>query len=187
MEYVVAILLGAIGSLIAAEFYANAPRLTRWIIEDGLLFLPEQNRERYREEWLAHIEECSGHLLKIWHALGMRWTARRLGIALSRAESKNKQNAASSVSSLVKRFDRIAKSRRFMLTQHVIGTAAVFSLVLLTSYFDRPLGDPYFVCYQIIILLHGAFLVGLAFRHDFLRKTDHTTSGTATPKQRFDL
>ncbi len=69
MEYVIALFLGALGSLLAAELYANAARLSSFLISKAALRLPEAKRDRYREEWHAHLDDCAGNLGKLWHAL----------------------------------------------------------------------------------------------------------------------
>jgi hypothetical protein len=65
-----AIILGAIGSIIAAEIVALAPILARWIIAIAVRSMEAAQQERYREEWLADLEERPGNFAKIWHALG---------------------------------------------------------------------------------------------------------------------
>jgi hypothetical protein len=70
VEYVIAILLGILGSLIAAELYASAPRLSIFLINRAVFRLPEQDRERRREEWLADLDDYCGNLRKLPHAAG---------------------------------------------------------------------------------------------------------------------
>jgi hypothetical protein len=48
----------------------HVERLARWIIGTAVNRLPASERERFREEWLAHLEETSGSLARIWHSVG---------------------------------------------------------------------------------------------------------------------
>jgi hypothetical protein len=70
MEYVIAIFFGIVGSLLAAEFYSCAPVLARRIIDRAAQRLPEGERERYAEEWLADLEAFPGNLWKLKYAVG---------------------------------------------------------------------------------------------------------------------
>ncbi len=70
MEYVIGLFFGILGSLVAAELYCWAPHIARKSIERAVLRLPESERDRFREEWLAHLDECPGSLAKLWHSLG---------------------------------------------------------------------------------------------------------------------
>jgi hypothetical protein len=80
MEYLVAIAailvlvgsaIGSIaGNMIASELYDRAPSFAAWLIEHAVRRLPEHARDRYREEWLAHLDEHPGKLGKVGHSLG---------------------------------------------------------------------------------------------------------------------
>lgn len=54
--------------LLADEFNAWQPKLTGMIIESATRRLPEELRDRYREEWLADIEQYPGCITKLWRA-----------------------------------------------------------------------------------------------------------------------
>ena len=64
-----------LGNIIASEIYDTAPAAARWLIQRAVARLPEDERNRYQEEWLSHINEYSGNLTKIYHAIGMNWAA----------------------------------------------------------------------------------------------------------------
>lgn len=81
MEYLVFIVIGALvllgsaigsiaGNMLASELYDRAPLFAVSLIEHAVKRLPEHEQERYREEWLAHLNEHHGKLGKVWHALG---------------------------------------------------------------------------------------------------------------------
>jgi hypothetical protein len=70
VEYVIAVLLGVIGSLIAAEIYSRANQLSRWLITHASAQLPERTRDRFHEEWIAHLDECERGVSQIFHAIG---------------------------------------------------------------------------------------------------------------------
>lgn len=59
-----------VGNMIASELYDSSPQLARWLINAATARLPERHRERYREEWLAHLAEYPGKLRQLGHALG---------------------------------------------------------------------------------------------------------------------
>lgn len=56
-------------NLISAEICDRGPLIARWLIKWATKQLPIEIRERYREEWLAHIQE-SGKLESILHGVG---------------------------------------------------------------------------------------------------------------------
>jgi hypothetical protein len=60
-----AIMLG----LVKDEISAWLPRLARWCVCRAADRMPD--RERSREEWLAHLEECPGKLGQLIHAFGV--------------------------------------------------------------------------------------------------------------------
>src|SRR5690348_750335 len=63
--------LGAIMiHLVSSELYGLGAAIARKLIEKAAARLPEQERDRYREEWLAHYRECPGTFAKLWHAMG---------------------------------------------------------------------------------------------------------------------
>lgn len=75
--------------LISSEIGDWIPALARRIVRYAVFQLPQRERERYREEWLSHLEECPGKLGKLFHSVGCCVGARRLGRALCKAPVAN--------------------------------------------------------------------------------------------------
>ena len=75
-------ILGAVALWILGVFGATLSRLlsdeckawilsfTKWIIRSAIAVLPEDQRERYKEEWQSHIDEIPGDICKIVIAVG---------------------------------------------------------------------------------------------------------------------
>ena len=53
------------------EFKAWTPRLTDWLTQYAVRKLPENQRERFAEEWRSHINDTPGEIGKICVALGL--------------------------------------------------------------------------------------------------------------------
>lgn len=70
MEYLMSLFLGVMAKLLGNEIEAWIPVVSERIIEGAIRKLPENQQERLREEWRAHLEECPGHFAKLWHAIG---------------------------------------------------------------------------------------------------------------------
>lgn len=77
-EVVVAIVLGAVGSVIAAEFMNCLPKLTQWLLRRAVARLPEDQRERFREEWAADLEERASVLMRLCAVFGMFFCAKSI-------------------------------------------------------------------------------------------------------------
>jgi hypothetical protein len=75
MGYLRDLVIGAAGSLIAAEAYVHADPLARWIIERAIARLPIEEREGRHEEWLADLNDMTGVIEKLFWALGCHWAA----------------------------------------------------------------------------------------------------------------
>lgn len=73
MGVVITIVLGVVVGLITAEIIANGQRIAKWLIAGAVPRIPEHDRERFREEWLAHLDELPGFIGKLRHALGCNW------------------------------------------------------------------------------------------------------------------
>jgi hypothetical protein len=61
----------------------HAEPLARWIIEKAVKRLPAGDCDRFREEWLAHLDETPGTLRKLWHAFGCHLGAAKLAGVLA--------------------------------------------------------------------------------------------------------
>src|SRR5258708_685090 len=85
VDLIVAILVGIAGVLGAAfskqaadEFKAWTPRLLAAVVQCAIRRLPEDQRERYAEEWRSHIDETPGEIGKLIVGLGLLPAARKL-------------------------------------------------------------------------------------------------------------
>jgi len=87
MDVVIAILLGAIGSLVAAELYANGPRIADALIRFAVSRLPEDEKARFLEEWRADNEDFVGAIGKVGHAIGCYLGASRVASIVQRCRS----------------------------------------------------------------------------------------------------
>ena len=67
MGYLMDIGLGSFASLVAAELSAHAEPASRAIVERAVRRLPVSERARWREEWLAHLNETPGAIRKLLH------------------------------------------------------------------------------------------------------------------------
>jgi two-component sensor histidine kinase len=87
MDYhLIDILIGVISGIVAAELIAHAEPVARWIIGKAVEHLPPGNRDRFREEWLAHLDETPGALRKLWHSMGCCLGAAKVGAVLVHTE-----------------------------------------------------------------------------------------------------
>ena len=78
MDFLIAIIKGIIGGLLVNELVANKRTISAWLIERAVQRLPESDRDRFREEWLAHLDEEPGLLGQLRHALGCNYRAIRV-------------------------------------------------------------------------------------------------------------
>jgi two-component sensor histidine kinase len=87
MDYhLIDILIGVISGIVAAELIAHAEPIARWIFGKAVVHLPPDSRDRFREEWLAHLDETPGTLRKLWHSIGCCLGAAKVGAALVHTE-----------------------------------------------------------------------------------------------------
>ena len=63
---------------IAHDAYSSAPKYARRLIEWGTKALPASDQARYREEWLADLNERGGVISKFRHAIECCICARKL-------------------------------------------------------------------------------------------------------------
>jgi len=68
----------ALSGLLANEFRAWIAYFPKWLVRRATSWLPEDQRERYAEEWLSHINEMPGDICKIAAALGFVLAAKRM-------------------------------------------------------------------------------------------------------------
>jgi len=79
------IVAGIIANMVANELYDQCHTFACWLIKRAVTQLPERERQRYHEEWIAHLDDQRGQVRKIWHAVGCCYAAS----ALSRIGAKN--------------------------------------------------------------------------------------------------
>lgn len=75
MGYLVEILLGAAGSLVAAEIWSHSELMARWLVRKAVQRLPAEDQARCEEEWLADLQDMPGALRKLSWAGGCHWSA----------------------------------------------------------------------------------------------------------------
>src|SRR6266849_3642279 len=86
----VTIILGALGSIIAAELLGWCPLLAKHLIRLAVSRLPQRHRARYQEEWLADMDmlRTRGGLSTLLWAAGVYVMAHRVASALQRTIPK---------------------------------------------------------------------------------------------------
>lgn len=75
---------GIIGHFIAHDLYSATPRYAKRLLAYAVKLLPEPDRKRYEEEWLAHLQERAGAISKLRHAVECLCVARKLGQIVAR-------------------------------------------------------------------------------------------------------
>jgi hypothetical protein len=76
--WILSVVAAALSRLLADECKAWVPCFTKWIIRRATARLPEDQCERYKEEWEGHIGEIPGDIGKIVTALGFVLAAKRI-------------------------------------------------------------------------------------------------------------
>lgn len=99
------------------------PWIARRMINRTITKLPIAERDRYREEWYAHLEECPGKIGKILHAIGCAYGVRKLAALANESASKNPEQGASTEST---------ESADYSLTRDAAHQAEMFASYLLT-------------------------------------------------------
>jgi len=75
-----AVLAGVVATIVATEMEAWNPVVIRGVIKFAVARLPESKRERFREEWPAHIDEVPGQMAKLVVAIGFVFAANGLAL-----------------------------------------------------------------------------------------------------------
>jgi hypothetical protein len=73
-------------NLISIDISEQTPVLARKLITCAVRGLPAAQRERYLEEWLAHLDECKGTIPKLVHSVGCVVCASTLAKTLAREQ-----------------------------------------------------------------------------------------------------
>ena len=78
MLSVLGLLGAAVSRQLADEFKAWTPRIIESFIRCAIRKLPEDQRERFREEWRSHINETPGEIGKFFIALTLLSAPRKM-------------------------------------------------------------------------------------------------------------
>jgi hypothetical protein len=79
MGYLIDILIGAASRIVMGELSAHVEPFAHWLVGKAADRLPPDYRERFLEEWLAHLDEVPGSVRKLWHAAGCYVAAGKVG------------------------------------------------------------------------------------------------------------
>jgi len=71
-------LINVLASLTASFILATGRRIPAWLIVAAVKMLPKEERSRFREEWLAHLDELDGFFMRLGHGLRCAEGAARL-------------------------------------------------------------------------------------------------------------
>ncbi len=72
------LILGIAGNMVASELYDRSPSFARWLIGRAAQRLPQHERTRHVEEWLADNNDYPGKMGKIVHAVGCFVASQRM-------------------------------------------------------------------------------------------------------------
>jgi lipopolysaccharide/colanic/teichoic acid biosynthesis glycosyltransferase len=91
---VLALFLGGVAHtilsrLLSDEFKAWTPWLIDRITRHAICRLPQENRDRFGEEWRGHLNDVPGDIGKLVVALGFLWAARKMSAILRRKRSQS--------------------------------------------------------------------------------------------------
>ncbi len=64
--------------VLAAEILAFGTVISRWLINKAVMRLPDNDRVRFREELLGHLDEVDGFFAKLRHASGLVFNVKKL-------------------------------------------------------------------------------------------------------------
>ena len=78
MESLGSLLLRVVRDIATGNSALRAPAIARRLIEIAVLKLPEEDRARWLEEWLADLDDLPGSFSKLSHGLGCLKAANRL-------------------------------------------------------------------------------------------------------------
>jgi hypothetical protein len=126
-----ALLAGLFGKLLVSEIQDWLPTIAYRLIDLAVTRLPQEDRERYREEWYAHNNEWPGRLGKVWHAGECYFASRPLAILLAtRARAQNGTSALRSETALSPR-----GTRAYIFIAFALSISSSFSTFLGLSHF----------------------------------------------------
>lgn len=96
MTIVATLLLGAAGSVLAAELLGICPALTRKLLARALRRLPEDQRDRYLMEWegdLDFLRTVRGNMAILLWAVGVYFSSRRLSAMFRNSPAHNRETS----------------------------------------------------------------------------------------------
>src|ERR1035438_5164942 len=83
---------GILGTALARQFADEFKAWTPWVIDrlvrKAVARLPENQRERFEEEWRSHINEIPGEIGKFVVALGFVSAARKMSLMLNTGHNR---------------------------------------------------------------------------------------------------
>lgn len=91
-----------LNALSGGALHSSVPSLTRQLLDLATKRLPEDQRERFAEEWQSHINEVSGDLGKIVFALGCVSAAQNMTLSRVQFAPRGEQQYQDTHSSLPK-------------------------------------------------------------------------------------
>jgi hypothetical protein len=86
----------AASRMVTSELSAHVEPMARWIIGKAVQRFPANDRNRFREEWLAHLDETPGTLRKLWHAVGCYLGAAKVAGVLAKEAARKEDRAVPS-------------------------------------------------------------------------------------------
>ncbi len=84
MEFLVEVLVAVLTGLVTSQLYDGSTTGARFLIKVASGRLPSGKRDRYREEWLGHLDDCEGKLAKLYHGLGCFLASHRMHSPVAR-------------------------------------------------------------------------------------------------------
>jgi hypothetical protein len=88
MGYLIDILIGAAASLVAKELWSDADPASQLLVRKAVQRLPEEDRERFGEEWLADLHDVPGAFGKLLWASGCHWAATLVNVRAWQSRQK---------------------------------------------------------------------------------------------------
>lgn len=84
MDILISIVITIVVGVLLTEGYAWQPRFAKWLVELAVSQLIPSERDRYREEWNAHLQDIPNSVVKVVHALSFAWplTTRQINGAI---------------------------------------------------------------------------------------------------------
>jgi hypothetical protein len=91
IDFLVAVLGSVLSRLLADELKSWTPRIVDSLIQRATRNLPQDQRERFDEEWRSHINETPGELGKLLVAFGLPRASRVMSSDLAHKRSSWRQ------------------------------------------------------------------------------------------------